>query len=293
MTKKAKPRLLAFDGNYVIMRSNYAFRDLSIGDQPSGAVYGYVKTFQDLLQSYQPEVLLPLFDNGRSNYRLAISEHYKENRGKKDDKLVNQIRACHEFVELTGLKPYIEKNTEADDLAAKTAKDCHEDYFVMLYSKDHDWQQLTGEDVVFMRPKGRGDGIDIVSYDKAKEDIDFPPERWPEIAAIMGDPGDSVYGLKGWGWQRSKKAINKYGDLWNAVAKDPVLSQHSLQILNNYKMTVLDGSVPKTDVPVEADHVNNLRLNKDNDKLMEFLDKWQMKSFIRQIEDGSFWQRPI
>jgi 5'-3' exonuclease len=171
VTKKAKPRLLAFDGNYVIMRSNYAFRDLSVGDQPSGAVYGYVKTFQDLLQSYQPEVLLPLFDNGRSSYRLAISEHYKENRGKKDDKLVNQIRACHEFVELTGLKPYIEKNTEADDLAAKTAKDCHEDYFVMLYSKDHDWQQLTGEDVVFMRPKGRGDGIDIISYDKAKEDI--------------------------------------------------------------------------------------------------------------------------
>lgn len=291
MVRKAKPHLLAFDGNYVIMRSAFAFKELTDGEHPSGAVYGYIKTFQDLLSTHQPEVLLPLFDDGRSSYRLAIDNNYKANRGKKDDDLVRQIRACHEFVELTGIKPYIEKNTEADDLAAKTAKECHEDYFVMLYSKDHDWQQLIGDDVIFLRPKGRGDGYDTISYDKCKEEIDFPPERWAEMAAIMGDPGDNVIGLKGWGWKKSMKAIKKYGDLWTAVIEDPVLKQHSAQILKNYKLTKLDGTVPKEPVPLEQDRVDNLNLTKDNARLMEFLDKWKMHSMMRSIEDGTFWQR--
>ena len=286
-----KPRLLAFDGNYVIMRSHNAYQGLNAPDgRPSGALYGYISSYRRFLSKYRPKYLVPLFDHGRSSYRTSIDASYKCNRGPKPPELLEQMRACREFVSLLGGTPYEEPNVEADDLAAKVAKDCHSDYSVLLLSADHDWQQLVGDGVTFLRPRGHGDGEDVIDYAKAEDRLGWPPDRWAEVAAIMGDPGDDVIGLRGYGWKRALKAVSEHGDLWSAVEEDPKLRPHAARILMNYDLTKLTGDVPTIPVPVEQNRVKRLDGSKRNSALLEFFDSWGMKSFIEAVRDGQFIQ---
>lgn len=284
----AKPRLLAFDGNYVIMRSWNAFGDLSAPDgRPSGALYGYIASYRRFLEKYRPKYYIPLFDHGRSSYRTSIDASYKCNRDPKPPELLEQMRACREFVELLGGKPYEEPNVEADDLAAKVAKDCRSDYSVLLLSADHDWQQLVGDGVTFLRPRGHGDGEDVIDYGKAYERLGWPPDRWAEMAAIMGDPGDDVAGISGYGPKRALKTLIEHGDLWSAVREDPKLEPHASRILMNYDLTRLTGEVPSADVPVEQNRVKRLDGSRRNAALREFLESWGMTSFVEDMEDGN------
>lgn len=284
-----KSRLLAFDGNYVIMRSNSAFDGLTSPDgRPSGALYGYIASYRRFLEKYRPKYYIPLFDHGRSSYRTSIDASYKSNRKPKPKELIDQMAACREFVRLIGGKPYEEPNVEADDLAAKIARDCGGDYNVLLLSADHDWQQLVGDGVTFLRPRGHGDGEDVIDYEKAKERLGWPPDRWAEVAAIMGDPGDDVIGLKGYGWKKSLKTVSEHGDLWSAVEEDPKLKPYASTILKNYRLTKLTGEVPSVEVPVEQNRVKRLDASKHNSGLIEFLESWGMDSFVDEVRDGDF-----
>ena len=287
-----KPHVMAIDSNNFMMRANYAYKELSVDNQPSGMVYGYIKLVQQYVNKYKPDYFIPLFDNGRSKYRTSIDANYKGNRGDKDEAMVVQMKACREFMRLAGWTPYMEQNTEADDLAAKVAKDCSKDNFVMLVSADHDWQQLVREcSVIHIKPGIRGNSDKIITHDKLQEDWGFPPERWPELAAIMGDGGDNVIGLKGYGWKKSMKLIAKYGDLWTACTKEPVLIDNASQILKNYELTKLDGTVPTKPVPLEQNRTSDVEPKAyDNDELLDFCDRWHLASIRKQLEQHEFWQ---
>lgn len=285
-----KARVLAFDGNYVIMRSWNAFSELSTDDgRPSGALYGYISSYRRFLEKYRPKYLIPLFDYGRSSYRTSIDASYKCDRGAKPDELIAQMDACREFVRLLGGKPYVERNVEADDLAAKIAKEYGgSDYSVLLLSADHDWQQLVGDNVTFLRPRGHGDGEDVITYDKAEERLGWPPERWAEVAAIMGDPGDHVIGIKGYGWKKSLKTVSEHGDLWTAVEEDPKLKPYASTILRNYDLVKLTGDVPSEPVPLEQNRVKRLDASKRNSELVGFLESWGMESFAEMVMSNEF-----
>lgn len=284
-------RILALDGNYLIMRSNSAFADLTTSDgRSSGALYGYISSFRRFIQKYHPRYVVPLFDYGRSTYRSSIDASYKSDRKAKTPELLAQMDACREFISLIGGTPYFEYGVEADDLAAKIAKDYGHDgeYSVLLLSADHDWQQLVGDHVVLLRPKGRGDGEDVISYDIAEERLGWPPERWAEVAAIMGDPGDHVIGLRGYGWKRSLRAVSEHGDLWTAIEEDPKLKSNAATILRNYDLVKLTGDVPTVPVPLEQNRVKRLDASKRNERLIEFLLSWDMRSFVDMVNDGEF-----
>lgn len=285
------PHVLVTDGNYLMQRSNYAYKDLAISkDQHSGIVYGYIKFFVEYLTKYKPDYMIPLFDNGRSSYRTSISKHYKENRGEKSKDMLVQMKACREFLRLAGWTPYMEKNVEADDLAAKVSNELCNDYFVELLSVDHDWKQLTKENVIVIRPGIRGKSDEIVTHKKATEELGLPVERWPEIAAIAGDPGDGIYGLKGYGYKKALKLIKKYGNLMIACTKEPILIDNAATILGNYKMTILDGTVSTSDVPLKENKVEDCKEKiYDNDEVLDFCDRWHLASFKRQIKEHSLY----
>lgn len=289
---KGKPRVLAIDGNNFMMRANYAFSDLTLDDgTKSGVVHGYIKLMRTFVNKHTPDYFIPLFDYGRSSYRTSLADNYKGNRTAKSDELVVQMKACREFLRLAGLTPYVERNVEADDLAAKVAMDCSDDNFVMLVSADHDWTQLTREGkVVHIKPGMRGNADKVCTHDAESEAMGIPVERWPEVAAIMGDGGDNVIGLKGYGWKKSLKLILKYGDVWTACTKDEKLIAHAKQILTNYELTKLDGSVPTKPVPLEQNNMSRVReLIYDNEEVLDFCDRWQLASVKEAIERHEFW----
>ena len=288
---RKKPHVMATDGNYLMQRANAAYRELAISeDQHSGIVYGYINYFCSYLTKYRPDYMIPLFDNGRSSYRTSINSDYKSNRPKKSDDMMNQMNACREFMTLAGWTPYVEKNVEADDLAAKVAKELEGDYFIELLSPDHDWRQLTSESVIVIKPGTKGKGDEYINYDKATEMLGFPAERWAEIAAIAGDPGDGVIGLPRYGYGRSIKLLNKWGDLWTACNNEPILKENASRVLSNWKMTVLDGTVPSSDIPLEQNRVEDVREKiYDNKAVLDFCDRWHLVSFKKKILERSLY----
>lgn len=286
------PHLLVIDGNYVMQRSFHVFekRDLrEPGGLPSGIVYGFIKSFQKLMVEFRPNYCIVVFDRGRSKYRLSISPDYKSNRSKSPDDVRWQFKTCRDFLKLSGWTPYVETGVEGDDLAARIARDCSEENLVMLYSVDHDWKQLLGDNVIMIRPKQ--DHNEIVDYAKASEELgEIGAERWPEIAAIMGDPGDGVIGIKGYGPMKARRLIEKYGDLWTAINSEPVLIENADRIEKNYDLTKLDGSVPSTPVPLEQNLCRSAMPKIYTRNVRDFFIEWGMNEFIEELDDGTFWK---
>jgi DNA polymerase-1 len=267
-----------------MMKSAAVFRNLATEDgNGSGIVHGYTTNVMKLLFEFQPDYFIPLFDNGRSSYRTSIRAEYKGNRGKKSDDKLSQFKACREFEEILGFTPYSIKNTEADDLAAAIVHKYSKENYIQLWTTDHDWRQLLNDNTVMIKTiKGRSE---VITEKKATEELGLDIHRWPEIAAIVGDPGDGVYGIKGIGYGKAKKFIAKYGDLWNAVTSEPILIENSKTILENYELTRLDGSVASSCIDKEDYKIDNLD-NVDSDKMNEFFDRWQLNSAKRMFADG-------
>lgn len=288
---KKLEKVMAIDSNYLMMRSNWSFDSLKTEDgRPSGILYGYISAFTEYLSEYNPDYYIPLFDFRHSTYRASVNPAYKANRKPKSKEMVAQMNACREFVRLAGWTPYREKGVEADDLAAKISYTLRGRYLVQLVSVDHDWRQLTADNVYVVRPRNGGLSDEVISYEKATDELGLPAERWAEIAAIMGDPGDNVIGVNGYGPARSKKMILKYGDLWTACAKDEKLRKHAKQVTDNYLMTKLDGTIPKRPIPLEQNKVSDVR-NKvyDNDEILDFLESWDMKEIKEKVENHGLW----
>lgn len=287
------PHVLVIDGNYVLQRSYHVFekQDLrSPNGLQSGVIYGFIRSFQRLIiELNYPDYCIVVFDRGMSRYRRNIDPHYKDNREQSPAEVRWQFNVVHDWLKMNGWTPYIESGVEGDDLAAKISKDCSRDNLVMLYSVDHDWKQLLGKNVIMLRPL-QGGGSDVVDYKRASKEIGIDADRWPEIAAIMGDPGDGVIGIKGWGPVKSLKAINTYGDLWTAINSDPILVKYADQIERNYDLTRLDGTVASLPVPLEQNLVRSNMPRIFNRNSLDFFIEWGMEEFENQVRDGSFWK---
>ena len=291
MGERKQEHVMAIDSNFLMMRSDSVFSDLRTNDgRKSGILYGYIMSFVNFLTVYNPDYYIPLFDYHHSKFRASINPKYKANRKEKPREMVEQMAACREFIRLAGWTPYREEGVEADDLAAKIAKELQGDYVVQLVSVDHDWRQLTGEGVFIVRPGMYGHADKVVTYEEASEELGIPVERWPEIAAIQGDPGDNVIGIDGFGPKKSMKMIVKYGDLWRACAKDPKLKPHAKQVLENYRMTVLDGSVPTRPIPLDQNRVSEVKEKVyDNDEIIDFLNRWDMDKVKDKVLKHELW----
>lgn len=288
---RRSPHVLVIDGNYVMQRSFHVFekQDLrSPNGLQSGVIYGFIKSYQRLILQNRPDYVITVFDRGMSKYRRGIFPEYKANRKQSPDEVRWQFNVVRDYLRMSGWTPYVEDGVEGDDLAAKVSKDCARDNFIILYTVDHDWKQLLGKNVVMLRPSSQGE--QLVTYDDVFKELGIAAERWPEIAAIIGDPGDGVIGLKGWGPAKSLKAINTYGDLWSAVNSDPVLIQHADQIEMNYDLTKLDGKVPSKVVPLEQNLVRAALGRTFTQNVEDFFDEWGMNEFLEQVRDGTFWE---
>lgn len=283
MPYRKRKQVFVLDSNLLMMKSAAVFRNLSLeSGEESGIVYGYVSKVLNIIWQDMPDYFVPLFDNGRSKYRTNIRAEYKGNRGKKSDSKIKQFEACKEFASLLGFNPYCLANTEADDLAAAIVSKYASKYYIKLWSADHDWRQLLRDNVVLIKElKGN---IELITEKKATEELGLDIHRWPEIAAIVGDPGDGVYGLKGFGYGKAKKMLYKYGDLWNAVANDDKLKPYSKTILENYQLTILDGSIAEEQVSIEAHDIRNIK-DIDREALYAFFDRWQLNKAKKDFEN--------
>ncbi|MHA7986494.1 DNA polymerase I [Rathayibacter sp. CAU 1779] len=222
MSDSEKPTLLIVDGHSLAFRAFYALPVDSFttrDGQHTNAIHGFLSMLLLLLQNERPTHLAVAFDVSRHSFRTDEYAEYKGTRGATPPEFSGQVPLLQDALKAMNI-PVIEKEGfEADDiLATLAAEGADQGYRVLVVSGDRDTIQLVNDDVTLLYPNVRGVS-ELKRYDTATvlERYGVPPEKYPEIAALVGETSDNLPGIDKVGEKTAVKWVLQYGDVQNLI----------------------------------------------------------------------------
>jgi DNA polymerase I len=209
--------LLLIDGLSLAYRAFYALpADLATPEGTiTNAVYGFTSMLVKVLGDEHPDGIAVVFDAPGRTFRHALDADYKGNRKETPDIFVPQIPLIHEVVDALKIPTLQVPDVEADDVIATLAtRAAAEGIDVIIVTGDRDSYQLVSDPHIKVLYNKRGVS-DYALYDEAGilERTGVTAARYPEYAALRGDPSDNLPGVPGIGEKTAAKLVNAYGDL--------------------------------------------------------------------------------
>jgi DNA polymerase-1 len=217
-----KPTLLIIDGHSLAFRAFYALPVDSFttrDGQHTNAIHGFLSMLLLLLQNEHPTHLAVAFDVSRYSFRTKEYADYKGTRGATPPEFSGQIPLLQQALQAMNIPVLEKEDFEADDILATLASQgAKEGYRVLVVSGDRDTIQLVNDDVTLLYPNVRGVS-ELKRYDKAAvlERYGVPPEKYPEIAALVGETSDNLPGIDKVGEKTAVKWVLQYGDVQNLL----------------------------------------------------------------------------
>jgi DNA polymerase-1 len=253
---------MLLDGNSLAYRAFFALpTDMATASgQVTNAVFGFTSMLVNLLRDHRPDSVAVAFDRPEPTFRHEMTSDYKAGRSAAPDILRQQMGLVRQLVDTLAI-PIVEVvGFEADDVIATLATEARDrGDEVIVVTGDRDCYQLVEDPLVKVLYNRRGVS-DYVLYDEAgiKERTGVDPARYPQYAALRGDPSDNLPGVPGVGEKTAAKLINDFGDLEGVFAHLAELSPKLRQSLAdsedrvrlNARMTPLVRDVP-LDVQVD------------------------------------------
>jgi DNA polymerase-1 len=211
-----RPRLLLIDGHSMAYRAFYALPDTlaTSSGQITNAVYGFTSMLTNLLRDEQPTHLAVAFDAGRVTFRTERFPEYKGTRDATPDAFKGQVPLIKEVLDTLRVSSIELAGIEADDILATLATQAKAAGMeVLVCSGDRDTLQLVNGDVTVLYPKK---GVsELARMDPAAVETKYgvPPERYPDLAALVGETSDNLPGVPGVGPKTAAKWITAHGGL--------------------------------------------------------------------------------
>jgi DNA polymerase-1 len=257
-------RLMLIDGNSLTYRAFFALpSDMATASgQVTNAVFGFTSMLVNLIKDHRPDQVVATFDRPEPTFRHEMISDYKAGRAETPDILRQQMGLVRQLVETLRI-PLVEiAGFEADDVIATLATEAAgrgDD--VIVVTGDRDAYQLVEDPHIRVLYNRRGVS-DYVLYDEAgiEARTGVTPERYPQYAALRGDPSDNLPGVPGVGEKTAAKLINTYGDLDGIYAHldelTPKLRANLAEaepvVRKNAEATPLIRTVPVSVDPAEA-----------------------------------------
>src|SRR5262249_26617389 len=157
-------KFVLVDGNNLLYRAFFAVQPLTTSDgTPTNAVYGYTNMLLKLLEEERPDVIVVVFERGRT-FRHDAFPDYKIQRPRTPDDLATQVPIAGEMTTALAI-PIVElPGYEADDVIGTLACAARgAGWDVRIVTSDLDALQLVNGGVRVIASK-RG-GADTVLYD--------------------------------------------------------------------------------------------------------------------------------
>ncbi|MBB2891356.1 DNA polymerase I [Flexivirga oryzae] len=211
-------RLLLLDGHSLAYRAFYALPVENFSTttgQPTNAVYGFTSMLINVLRDEEPTHVGVCFDVSRQTFRAEEYAEYKAGRAKTPDEFKGQVSLVHEILDALRIR-YIElAGWEADDLIATLSTQAEAQGFdeVLIVSGDRDAMQLVTDKVTVLYPARGVSDLWRMTPAKVEERYLVSPERYPDLAALVGEKSDNLPGVPGVGAKTAAKWIGLYGDL--------------------------------------------------------------------------------
>ncbi len=249
-------RLLLLDGHSLAYRAFYALPAENFSTktgQNTNAVYGFTSMLINMLRDEEPSHIGVAFDLSRQTFRLEEYADYKAGRSATPTEFSGQIPLLHEVLDALKIR-YIEvPGYEADDIIATlTTQATAEGMEVVIVSGDRDVFQLIDDDVTMVYPVRGVSDVWRMDPKAVQEKYLVPPERYSDLAALVGESSDNLPGVPGVGPKTAAKWITTYGDLMGIVANvdtiggkvGAALREHLDNVLRNRRLNQLVRDVP-------------------------------------------------
>ncbi|WP_017933813.1 DNA polymerase I [Nocardioides sp. Iso805N] len=217
----ARPRLLLLDGHSLAYRAFFALPVENFSTttgQYTNAVYGFTSMLINVLRDEQPTHVAVAFDVSRQTFRLEQYSEYKAKRNKTPDEFKSQLPLIEDV--LTALHiPFLKKDGfEADDIIATLATRAREQGMdVLILTGDRDSLQLVRDEVTVLYPMRGVSDLSRMTPEAVETKYGVTPQRYPELAALVGEDSDNLPGVPGVGPKTAAKWIATYDGLDNVI----------------------------------------------------------------------------
>ncbi|HUX71701.1 MAG TPA: DNA polymerase I [Cellulomonadaceae bacterium] len=220
--ERTRPLLLLIDGHSMAFRAFFALPVESFATstgEPTNAVYGFTSMLTKLIAEERPTHVAVAFDAGHTTFR---TEQYPEYKGTRDETPMafrGQVPLIQEVLGSLRI-PHLEKdNVEADDILATLATQGREAGMdVLICSGDRDCFQLVRDTVTVLYPVRGVSELARMTPDAVRAKYGVDPEKYPELAALVGETSDNLPGVPGVGPKTAAKWIAAHGDLDTVLA---------------------------------------------------------------------------
>ncbi|HWP86013.1 MAG TPA: DNA polymerase I [Terriglobia bacterium] len=249
--RPAAGRLFLLDTMGYIFRAYHALPRLTNrSGMATQAVYGLNNMLKKLMAEYQPEYLAAVFDRAEPTFRHESFAGYKANRAEMPEELAAQLPYIHRLLEALRIPELSQAGYEADDVIGSVARQAaSQGYEVFVISSDKDMLQLVQDRIRVINPMKDT----VFDVDQVKQAMGVPPEKIPDLMALMGDSVDNIPGAPGIGPKGAQELIQKYGSVEACLehaaevsrkSYREALERHRQQVLMSKALATIDVTAP-------------------------------------------------
>ena len=295
--------VLIIDGHSMAFRAFYALpadNFVTATGQHTNAVYGFVSMLTRLLQTERPTHVAVAFDVSRHSFRTEEYPEYKGTRDATPEEFKGQVELIREVLDAMGIVSLSREGFEADDILATLAyRAGHEGATVLVVSGDRDSFQTVTDNVTVLYPGATPGDLRRMTPAAVEAKYGVPPQRYPEIAAIVGETSDNLPGVPGVGPKTAAQWINKYDGLDNLLARadeiggkrGAALREHMDDVIRNRRLNRL-----LTDMDLEVGPADLARRPTNvaaADRLFDSLEFAHLRAKVREVSGIGMRDRPI
>jgi DNA polymerase-1 len=285
-------RLLLIDGHSLAYRAFYALPvenfSTSTG-QATNAVYGFVSMLISVLRQEHPDAVAVAFDVSRETFRTKEYAEYKATRAASPEGFAGQVPLIKEVLAALRI-PVVERDGfEADDLLATLSRRGRgAGLDVLISSGDRDVFQLVTDRVTVLYPGRAVAELQRMTPESIEEKYGVPPQRYPDMAALVGETSDNLPGVPGVGPKTAAKWLTAYGDLDGVVAAagsipgraGENLREHLDAVLRNRRLNRL-----VDDVDLDLSVADLYRRDWDVEQVHQIFDSLQFRALRERLFD--------
>ena len=307
-------KYLMIDGNNLAIRSAFANENLRNSENiPTGVHFGFFQSLINLKKSYPNYQFLICWD-GKSKRRMIESESavkngliksaYKENRKKKDQPqpildFYKQAPYLQKGIAQTGIPQIRLDEFETDDVIASYCKKLSGDEIIAVTSDADYYQILTDNVSVF-------DGMKQQLHTRQSfiDEYKIEPYQHVDVGALMGDDGDNIFGITGWGDKTALEAIVEHGSYSNLYkylhnlydglrVKFPDLDESNLNKLSDIKTKSGKQKYPEvtinnpfTGVSLAVEEKNTGNISKSILMALMFEERVKLAYSLKKMDDN-------
>nr|WP_281384179.1 DNA polymerase I [Lipingzhangella halophila] len=242
---------MLLDGHSMAFRAFFALpaeKFTTSTGQSTNAIYGFTSMLIKLLREEEPTHIAVAWDRSEPTFRHDEYEDYKAGRSETPAELPAQIDLVQELMGLLGVPSVSSAGFEADDVIATLALQAGEQGMeVLIASGDRDAFQLVTDDCTVLYPGKSISDLTRMTPERITEKYGVPPERYRDLAALVGEKADNLPGVPGVGPKTAAKWITKYGSVDGVVERADELSgkagqsfrEHVEDVLRNQRLNML------------------------------------------------------